>query len=342
MKKALKNALYFLLYYSGACGALFNVLSSVRKSHPCIILLYHQIVDKQSVYLDKGPAVHHPIDEFRKEIQFLARHVHVATMDEVIERISSGRGFDRPTVAITFDDGYRDNYTLAFPVLKKYAVPAIIYLTTGLIDTMERTWPDQIETAVLHTDRTNLFFPPIFGDKVIALGDTDEKRRASKQIAEALKLIPDDERMRLLRELFKVLDVDIDSLQNMRRAMLTWEEVREMSGQGIIFGSHSHTHPILSRVPLEQAKADIQLSKDVLEKKLQKVTKHFAYPNGRLEDFSVELGEYCRQIGFESVATVVYGGNGRGSNVISLKRIGAYSPAWWQAGILSYLMLTRF
>ena len=108
-----------------------------------------------------------------------------------------------------------------------------------------------------------------------------------------------------------------------------------MAQNDITIGAHSHTHPILSRMPPQEAKEDIFISKKVIEENLGIKVKHFAFPNGREEDFTEELRDYCRKIGFESVASVVYGvNNGHNGNVMSLKRIGARSPVWMMAGEL--------
>jgi peptidoglycan/xylan/chitin deacetylase (PgdA/CDA1 family) len=107
-----------------------------------------------------------------------------------------------------------------------------------------------------------------------------------------------------------------------------------MAANGITFGSHSHTHPILSRMPLDQAKEEILISKKILEERLGTEVKHFAIPNGGKDDFSDELRDYCRGIGFESAATLIHGKNDGRSNAFNLRRVGAGSPIWLFAGEL--------
>lgn len=123
--------------------------------------------------------------------------------------------------------------------------------------------------------------------------------------------------------------------------MLNWDEVREMSAHGITFGSHSHTHPILSRMPIQEAKEDIVISKQVIEEKLGSKVRHFAFPNGRAEDFSEELRDYCKKIGFESVASVIYGTNCSSNKNYFLERIVATRPIWMLAGEMTRLFLRK-
>jgi peptidoglycan/xylan/chitin deacetylase (PgdA/CDA1 family) len=341
IKKYCKSLLYRATYYTGIDEALSGSWAKTRKLGACIILVYHRIVDDTTLYLDKGPVVHHHIKHFKQEIPFLAKTFRIASMDEVVERIVSGKGFEEPTISITFDDGYLDNYTLAYPVLKAYGVPATIYLATALIGTGGRTWPDMIEAALISTKKTSISMPSLFEGQTLSIRSKDEKRNVSIEFAKSLKKMPDAERKKRLPEFYQALDVDEETLSSSeKRTMLNWDEVREMAAGGISFGSHSHSHPILSRVPLLLAKEDILTSKKVMEERLGIPTKHFAYPNGREEDFSDELREYCREIGFESVATVVYGTNDSRSDPFSLKRVGAVSPVWMMAGdLMRYCIL---
>lgn len=340
LKKTTKDIVYFLIYYSGVTNLLLTLLTKARQTHPCIILLYHRIVEDNTKYLDKGPGMHHHIRDFEEEIPYLKKHYQVLPMDEVIAQIKSGKGFDRPTVAITFDDGYLDNYTLAYPVLKKYGIPATIYLTTSLIDTDERTWTDQIEHALLQTHREYFVVPALFGEQKISIRTNEEKRTVCIGLASKLKAVADMKRKELLRDIFEGLGINgSNPLERRPRIMLNWDEVREMAGNGITFGSHSHTHPILSRMPLQEAKEDILISKRIIEEQLGTKVKHFAYPNGRAEDFSEDLRDHCQKIGFESVASVVYGSNCGNTNDFYLKRIVATSPIWMFAGSVARLCL---
>lgn len=341
IKMAAKNIVYFLTYYSNVTNLLLKLLTKARKTHPCIILLYHRIVDDNTKYLDKGPGMHHHIRDFEKEIPYLKKHYQVLPMDEVVAQIKSGKGFDRPTVAITFDDGYRDNYTLAYPVLQKHGVPATIYLTSSLIGSEKRTWTDQIEQALLQTNKEYLIVSALFGEKEISIRTNEERRAICIELGSKLKAVPDIRRKELLRDIIESLGINgSNPLEPRTRIMLNWDELKEMARNGITFGSHSHTHPILSRMPLKEAKEEILISKRIIEEQLGAEVKHFAYPNGRAEDFTEELRRYCAEIGFESVASVIYGANnGSRGNLYSLRRISAMCPISLFAGKMTRLFL---
>ncbi len=315
-----------------------NRLISKSGSGACIQLLYHQIVDNESNILDKGPVVHHRFKDFEQEIRFLKQNYKIIGMDEFADTINGIRSKFRPSVVITFDDGYLDNYTLAFPTLMKYQVPAIIYVVTELIGTNGMTWPDKIEYALQRTQKSTFTLSCLWGEEQLFIGNKAQKEIINVRIAQALKQVSDTERKLMLDELCLTLEVDPSSASV--RKMLNWDEIREMADHGIEFGAHSHTHPILSQVSLEEAKQDILLSKTILEKQLGKPVRHFAYPNGRVEDFSEDLRIYCSEIGFETVSTVLYGINNSGTtDLYAIKRIGARSPVWMMAGEMIRLLL---
>jgi peptidoglycan/xylan/chitin deacetylase (PgdA/CDA1 family) len=327
------KALFYYLGYRSHVTKLFAKSATAKNFQ----LLYHQIVDHNSTFLDKGPVVHHRLEDFEHEISFLKYNYRIIGMDEFADTINTCMGSSRPSVVITFDDGYLDNYTLAYPILKKYQVPAVVYITTGLIGSTAMTWPDQIEYALLNTQKRTFCLTSLWGDELLSLQSKAQKKLVNVRIAQALKEVSDAVRKCTLKELFTALGVDPSTARE--RKMLNWDEIREMAANGIEFGAHSHSHPILSRVPLEEAKRDILFSKTILEEQLGKPVRHFAYPNGRSEDFTDELRDYCYEIGFDTVSTVLYGANYAGAtDLYAVKRIGARSPVWMMAGEMLRLL----
>lgn len=300
-------------------------MAKVKKEYPAVVIVYHRIIDSNSPeFLYKSAAVHHRIKDFKKEIAFIKRWFNIISMDELINSIIQKQSFDVPSIAITFDDGYRDNYVLAYPILKMYDLPATIYTTTDLIQTNKRTWLDEIEYALLKTDVTSLEFQK----ELFCTSSLKEKQSANIKIAKLLKRVTNKEKSKLLAELNEKLKINKETLVGRERIMLNWQEIKEMSRHNITFGAHTQTHPILTQMPLEEAKHEIVNSKKVLENELQIAVDHFAFPNGTRADFNEDLRQFCIDAEFKSIATAEYGTNDKTSDTYHIKRAVPYAPIY--------------
>ena len=128
-------------------------------------------------------------------------------------------------------------------------------------------WTEQIGLAFLETKKGCFNFSALIGDETVPIKTKEEKEKANSKVSEALKLRPDDERRELIQQLFEKLEVNEESGRHFwERMMLNWDEIQEMRKDGITIGSHSHTHPILSRMPIQKAKDEILNSKRLLKK----------------------------------------------------------------------------
>lgn len=329
LKKRAQRILYFILFYSGLLHLFLLLFKKLKRNHAAVVLMYHRIIDDRAEdHLYKNPSVHHGVRDFEREMAFLSRWLRVASMDEIARRVHNGRPFPEPCAAVTFDDGYRDNHDLAWPILKRYGLPATIYLTTDLVGTGKRTWFDRIEYALLTTREKTVLLPRLFGDAPIDIADAEGKRRANALISKALKRVDEKEKRALLDALFRSLKVEENGEHLPSRRMLNWDEVRRMSRGGVAFGAHTASHPILTRMPVEEAKREIRSSKRILERETGRGVRHFAFPNGMRDDFSEELKDFCREEGFETIAAAEHGFVDAASDPWFLRRFSANPPLY--------------
>jgi peptidoglycan/xylan/chitin deacetylase (PgdA/CDA1 family) len=103
--------------------------------------------------------------------------------------------------------------------------------------------------------------------------------------------------------------------------MLTWEEVRSMANQGVTFGGHTVSHPILSRLFPEKARDEIVGSKKSIESKTGTEATLFAYPNGKKSDYSPQVMALVKEAGFRGAVTTEFGCNGLSTNALELYRM---------------------
>jgi len=316
-RRKLVHVLFFVVYYSGVLGATIRLRHRLWGEEAVVVLMYHRFMDGGS-----GGLLHRMgVKEFEKQILHVAKFYQLVELSDCFGGGSLGNCEKGTKVAVTIDDGYFCNYEMAWPVLKKLGVKPVIYLTTGLIGSQEGLWLDDVEMWLLMDQVHEICFPEVLGDGVYGVETIEEKREVLRRVYEMLLYVEHEKKKRLLEELRERLRVDVDAAHK-RRKMLSWGEVQEMAIEGVEFGAHTVTHPTLTMMSVEGAKEEIRKSKEEVERRLEKGIVHFAIPNGKDEDFSEELEVYCRDIGFETIATTNYGVNGVSGDRFRLKRFG--------------------
>ncbi len=338
IKRYIKNLLYFMVYYTGALHVLIVLMRMASRNHRGLILFYHRFNDGSTGHL--LPSLH--VREFEKQVAHLKRMYSVVPMDDVADTVAEGMPFGSPVVAITIDDGYRDNYTLAYPVLKKHDVPALVYLTAGLIDTNRGLWLDDMEFALTHARENRLSLPEVFGDRLVDISTAEGKGFALKELYRVMLPCDNGERGRVVDALIQSLGLTAEDLSRRERTMMTWDEVKEMAANGVAFAAHTLTHPFLPVLSGDEAQNEIRESRVRIEEKLGGEVRHFAIPNGKPQDFTEDLRDYCRRIGFQTVVTTDSGSVSGGDDLFSLRRVIPPPPMYYFAcEVARYLFLSR-
>jgi peptidoglycan/xylan/chitin deacetylase (PgdA/CDA1 family) len=337
-KQVLKRGLCVIVYYSGALHLLVFILTRLKRQHSAAILFYHRFCSK-SLVIDLLP--HLDINEFRKQMLHIKRWYNVISMDELHTRLTNGAGFRSPSIIISIDDGYLNNYELAYPVLRDLNLPAIIYLTTGFIGTENATWVDDLGEMIVSTSLKSFFFHELFGDEVLDITDDVKKTEVVEKLYEVLLLVDHEKKMLALQKLPKLLYLNEAWRDGRDRKMLDWNEIIEMRTGGICFGAHTVSHPILNKMELYEAKREISDSKSEIESRLGEKVRHFAIPNGKIGDFNEELKKYCVEIGMETVVSTEPGLVHTESDRYFLRRICPPPPIYIFACELAMYMFLK-
>jgi peptidoglycan/xylan/chitin deacetylase (PgdA/CDA1 family) len=219
---------------------------------------------------------------FEAHLKYLTKHYRTIPLDKLIEYRRNGESVPPRSAAITIDDGYRDFYDIAFPILKKFNVPATLYVVTGFVDGKSWIWTDKARYILANTsaDRCDI----IIGSKKIkvCLSDNESRQKAAGLINSELKKMSDGEKDVMLKQLASQMDVTVPDLPTDEFKPLGWSEAREMQEANIEIGSHTANHPILTNVSDDVLADELRMSKSMLEEKLQKQLIHFCYPNGNV------------------------------------------------------------
>ena len=288
-----------------------------RKEATARILYYHRVNDDRNPFL---PAITTAL--FEQQMRFLSKHYTVVSLAELTRRLAGGLA--RPVVAVTFDDGYQDNYHNASPILRKYDLPATIFLTTGTMDSREPLWFERLAAGFQKTSKAVLDVE-IGPRNRFPLGTEAERLEANDAVFSIVRTLPDSDRRQWLEMILQQLGVEEDG--QLKDRMLTWEQAREMHREKIDFGGHTVTHPFLSRMTGAQFTWEVAECKRRIENELQIQVRHFAYPNGREEDFGPANKGLIRGAGYTAAVTTIWGTNYPATDLLELRRGGPWEPS---------------
>ncbi len=314
--KSIKILLSLIVYYSGLIAIIRNLFGQqgIR------ILAYHKIENNE--FDDLNMSI--PVSDFEIQIKYLSKNYHVISLLDFLSSIQTRKKIKKNSVVITFDDGYKDNYTNAFSIVKKYNVPITIFLTVAPISTGQALWYE----AIVHLIKNSLIEGADLSDYGIGnitLKSLSDKQAAIYQIVNKAKTMPQNQRQNLIDYLKKNLTTKDNKNQNddhLKSLMLSWDEIREMKNHGVTFGAHTMSHPILTQIPIETAEIEIKKSKEIIEKELGEKISLFTYPNGGPEDFNEDIVDIIRKNGFVCACSLISGVVKTGDNLFTLKRIG--------------------
>jgi peptidoglycan/xylan/chitin deacetylase (PgdA/CDA1 family) len=264
------------------------------------IINFHRVADdKPYPWMPLGSI---RLNEFEKRISYICSKYKLLTLQELAYRILMDEPLLQDSMVLTFDDGYKDMFSNAYPVLRKYSAPATVFLTTGHIGSGELFWWDKIGYVIYNSRLDRIQLDGVYH----SLRTTEEKRKTVDTLLAEADTGSEDRKKMLINNLVTASGVKIpDGLGE--GLTLSWSEIRAMSNDGIDFGAHTVTHPVLTRVSLEQAKSEIFQSKIEIENRLNKPVTTFAYPRGMAGDFNTQTVALVKQAGFKCAVTAIPG-----------------------------------
>ena len=276
-----------------------GVLRRRRRSDGLGILMLHKINPRP----DPLPLTMPPqlLAEVFDEV---GRHHALVHVDDALDE-NGVRGGDGLRFSVTVDDGYRDNYTHLFPMLSAQKVPITIYLAIEYLNGTRRFWYERLQHAIESSSRTQLLSG--FGSLgTLSLDGRTRRTAALIALNDYLKQFDDATREQHVERIVANLMPEGESVVS---PMLTWDMVREMAAAGIHFGSHTFSHPILSRESEQRVMRETRESRLELEKRLGTPVTGFAYPNGTPADFNDATVAAVRRAGYTHACTTIAGIN---------------------------------
>jgi len=282
----MKQALLRVMRASG----LFATFRRANQ-HKILVLTYHRFSDQP-----KGGFTH--AGAFAEQLEYLRAHYTVVPLSAVGRHLVEGEPLPNAPAAITIDDGYRDAYDVAFPILRRHRAPATLFAATDFIDRNGWLWTDKLRYVEARKKSSS----------------TLDARRANAD----LKRLPDEEKDERIAAIAQDAGVTLPTLPPDDCGAMTWDQAREMAAAGIEIGSHTITHPILTQLDPVRLEYEVRQSRSRLEHVLDREVGLCCYPNG---DYNARVRSAVERAGYRVAVTTEGGLNDRRSDPLALRRI---------------------
>ena len=296
-----------------------------RKSGSLVVLMYHRVLlDESPARRTEQPGMYVSPETFDLHLRELKQHFELVHLDEWVQRAKQGATLPRLACAITFDDGWRDNYEFALPVLKKHGAPATIFLVSSYVGTTFQFWPNRLMSLLQKsfTEPGSVTFPEGLSrivQPVLAEAARRGEFRAedADAVIERAKAWNEEEIRGLVETAAGGFDDGGDTGEILDR-----EQVVKMAASGLVrFGSHTATHFRLGgRTPSPDLEREIAGSRRALQELSGQAISLFCYPNGETSTAAIDLV----RAHYLGAVTTSKGWNDAGGDPYLLRRIGVH------------------
>jgi peptidoglycan/xylan/chitin deacetylase (PgdA/CDA1 family) len=273
--------------------ALDGIVNLLPQSNGMILCL-HSVVPEGRTPGVSNLAVNSCFLE-RLIIDLRQRGIALVSLDEALQRLARRDG--KPFVALTFDDGYRDNYDVAFPVFLRHDVPFAVFLTTGFIDRIYPIWWHVLEHLIERNDAIDL------DGVLLPAGNPAEKAAVFDIARNRFRRVPIDGICSIIDRMVVGHRSDLSPKGAYGEAM-DWQMIREMSDSGLAtFGCHTVSHPVLSDLDGNGVREEVLSSRDRFEQATGRRAAYFAYPFGQDHEVGDIAPDVVREAGFTAAFT---------------------------------------
>ena len=305
MSRLVKNVALFATR-SAAFSRFLALLEHASARHPHVlrVLTYHR-VDEPGTHPALNPRLISATPEaFDQQMSYLAANYYIVSMPEVLYACRTGAALPPRSVMITFDDAYRDFAEHAWPTLKRYRLPATLFVPTAYPDRPEMTfWWDRLYQALTVGADRRLIDTPLGR---LPLTTPAQRSQAFGQLTNYIKKLPHGEAMTLVDRVCRELGAP-----SPEHSVLSWDALRRLAAEGVTLGAHTRTHPLMNNVSPTEAQAEAAGSLGDLEREIGSALPILAYPSGGFND---EVVCAMKRAGFALAFTT-----GRGVN--DLRRV---------------------
>jgi peptidoglycan/xylan/chitin deacetylase (PgdA/CDA1 family) len=299
-----------------------NFLLNLTAKRCLSVLAYHRVLAQHDPLLPGEPTA----EQFEARMRWVAANFDVLPLIEAVHALRENR-LPRRALAISFDDGYRDNYENALPILRHMNLPATFFIATGFLDG-GCMFNDLVIEAVRQACGPQLELDDL-GLGCHRLASDEVRGRTIERILSRLKYFEPKRRSRAALEIAKRAGARAPT-----QLMMSSEQVRALPAAGMALGAHTVTHPILAEIPLRRAREEMSAGRARLEQISGAPVRLFAYPNGTpLRDYTPEHAALARELGFEGAVSSAWGAARPGDDLFQIPRFTPWDGPNWRFGL---------
>jgi peptidoglycan/xylan/chitin deacetylase (PgdA/CDA1 family) len=253
---------------------------------------------------------------FRSHLRELGQRYHVVPLGRVMDALANGGGLPDDAVAITFDDGYRNNLTVAAPILREFGFLATFFVSTGFADGTASPWWYRLREAISHTECDSISLPD---GQTISLNVGMNRRLAAIEWERHLRAKPRCERIECLKEVFKICRCREG--EHIAYPLMTRDEVRQLSEMGFEIGPHTVSHISMSHENKNLVEDEIESSLAAVTAITGKPPICYSYPHGALPKEYEDVLQMMKKRGVQGAVTTMEGMNTHQDDIFRLKRL---------------------
>lgn len=284
------------------------------------IFLFHGVVPHNNFQVRNYNKKHISQDFFLSFIKNISEVGCPVTMNEIIFANKNKQKLPPFSFAITFDDGFENNYNIAAPILDNFKVPATFYVATNFINNNVMSWIDQIELVVENIKHNFIKMP---WGKYEIINNRNSKVKFLESVRFNVKNNPKIDPFEIVNIIYDQLNLELIQTHNdLLTKMMSWDQVDRLNNNELFtIGGHSHSHAILSFLKKQEMEREIKLSLKFLWEKGKIKTKHYSYPEGLENSYNQDVVRVLKKNNILCSPSAIHGTNNIYTNLFKLRRI---------------------
>ncbi len=285
------------------------------------------------------PMFHAFCEETKPNVEALCahitRHFEPVSLSTIVECLQAAKPLPANAISVTVDDGYRNFLLHGHPIFRRHRIPTTLYAVSGFAEGRLWLWTDQVAFGLSRTGLKHLSARVgDAGELDLPLNTPGERSASATRLTEALKQVPEIQRLAFLANFGKLCELKIPVSPPPDRVAMSWEELRGVAREGVEIGCHTATHPILSRLAgAAELDREIRDAKQEMEQRLGFAVRHFCYPNGLPADIGEAAINSVRSAGYDSAVTCSWGFENAHANRFQIRRVPLDSAIDFQYGV---------